>query len=183
MLILRKKKEMFVKMKVFLGVLFLMVATVSIAQNKSSNDFSWDNMRYGGRLGLEFSSNATSITVAPAAIYQFNEKFAAGAAISFGFVDYKEVDVSLINYGGSLLAFYTPIRQIQLSTELEQVFVTQTRNFAGREFKDNYNYQALFFGAGYRMGNVILGVRYDVLYNENTNIYASPFEPFLQVFF
>ena len=171
------------KNKSYFAILFLLLGVYSFAQNQSSNSFDWDNVRYGGRLGLEFSSNATSITVAPAAIYQFNEKFAAGPAISFGFVDYKEVDASLINYGGSLLAFYTPIRQIQLSTEFEQVFVTQTTNFAGREFKDNYNYQALFFGAGYRMGNVILGVRYDVLYNEDTNIYASPFEPFLQVFF
>jgi long-subunit fatty acid transport protein len=46
-------------------------------------------MRYGGRFRFEFSSNVTSITVAPAAIYQFSEQFGAGATVSFGYADFK----------------------------------------------------------------------------------------------
>ena len=164
-----------------LSFLLFVVGASIFAQQKKSNSFSWDQMRYGGRLSLELSSDVTSFTIAPAAIYQFNPKFAAGATISFGYADFKNLDSHLYNYGASILGIYTPIRQIQLSAELEQVFVNQRYD---RFFEDyNYNYQALFLGAGYVIGNVAIGLRYDVLYNEDKNLYASPYAPYIQVFF
>ena len=172
---------MFVKKKVFLGVIFLMLAAVSMAQNKSSDGFSWDNMRYGGRFTVSFANDVFSGTISPAVIYQFNEKIAAGATVSFGYTNFKDIDVDRYNYGGSILAIYTPIQQIQLSAELEQVCINE--NYKRINLDNDYSYQALHLGAGYRMNNVVLGFRYDVLYDESTNIYASPFSPFIQVFF
>jgi long-subunit fatty acid transport protein len=165
-----------------LFIITLLISSVSVfSQQHDSNSFSWDQMRYGGRFSFEFSNNVTSITVAPSAVYQFNEQFAAGGTISFGYTDFRNIDSYLFNYGASILGIYTPIQQIQLSVELEQVFVNQKYD----DFfpNNNYNYQALFLGAGYRMRNVVIGLRYDVLYNEDRNLYASPYAPFVQVFF
>lgn len=163
--------------------LFLIVLCASSfcvsSQQKNASSFSWDQMRYGGRIGLEFSNNITSFTLSPAAIYQFSEEFAAGSTVSFGYTNYKNADSHLFNYGASILGIYTPMEQIQISAELEQVFVSQKYD----QYYENYNYQALFLGAGYRMKNVVVGLRYDVLYNEDKNLYASPYAPFVQVFF
>lgn len=163
-------------------VITLLLSSVSVfSQQKYSSSFSLDQIRYGGRVSLELSNTITSFTFAPTAIYQFSDVFGAGAAVSFGYTKFKNLDSRLYNYGASILGIYTPFQQVQLSVELEQVFVNQKYDAF---YSDNkYNYQALFLGAGYRMKNVVVGVRYDVLYNEDKNLYASPYAPFIQVFF
>lgn len=138
-------------------------------------------MRYGGRVKFNISSNTTSITLSPAAIYKFNKYFAAGGSLSFGYANFRNSNTDLYNYGGSILGLYNPIKQIQLSAELEQVFVNE--KYDGDIPDYNYNYQAFLVGAGYRMRNVTVGVRYDLLYKENKNLYASAYTPFVQVFF
>jgi len=162
--------------------IILLISIAAFSQKKYSSSFSWDQMRYGGRISLELSNNATSVTLAPTAVYQFNDQFAAGGTVSFGYAEFKDVDAYLFNYGLSILGIYTPIRQIQLSAELEQIFVNETYQGFRSEIKENYNYQALFVGAGYRVKNVVIGLRYDLLYNENVNLYASPYAPYVQVF-
>ena len=169
------------KFKNYLFAVILCISSLSIySQRDYSSSFSWDQMRYGGRISFDFSSNVTSITIAPSAIYQFSDQLAAGASISFGYTDFKDLDGTWYNYGASIIGIYTPIRQIQLSAELEQVFVNEQYEFWPN---NNYNYQALFLGAGYRMKNVVVGMRYDILYNENKNLYAEPYAPFIQVYF
>lgn len=165
----------------FFAIVLCLSGLSVFSQQDYSNSFSWDQMRYGGRVSFQFSSNITSITLAPAAIYQFNDQIAAGGTVSFGYTDFKNSGSHLYNYGASILGIYTPIHQVQLSAELEQVFVNQKYD---QFFEDyNYNYQALFLGVGYRMKNVIVGIRYDVLYNKDKNLYAEPYAPFIQVFF
>jgi hypothetical protein len=39
---------------------------------KSSGNF-WQNVQFGGGVGLGFGSNYTDISLAPSAIYNFNE--------------------------------------------------------------------------------------------------------------
>jgi hypothetical protein len=41
----------------------------------------------------------------------------------------------------------------------------------------------LFLGGGYRTGNVIVGMRYNILHNSNNNVYNEAFMPFVRVFF
>lgn len=145
----------------------------------SQSSFDWDKVRYGGRVNFGFSNNSTTIILAPSAVYRLTDKFSAGGSVSFGYSSFKDSDAKLYNYGASLLSYYNPFRELQLSTELEQTFVNQTQ---GR-FKNNFNFLALYIGAGYRLGNVIAGLRYDVLYNEDKGLYASPFGPFVQFSF
>ncbi|MBT8273653.1 MAG: alpha-ketoglutarate decarboxylase, partial [Bacteroidia bacterium] len=66
----------------------------------------------------------------------------------------------------------------------EQLHVNRNfdENFVSN-LDDTYWYPALFLGAGYRTGNVTVGIRYDVLYDEDKSIYADPWIPFIRVYF
>lgn len=165
----------------YTGVLFvgLLVFLMSTSVNAQSSSFDWKKVKYGGRLNLDFSNSNTSVIVAPSARYQLNEKFSLGGSVSFGYTSFKSSDTKQYNYGASILSFYNPFRELQLSAELEQTFVNQTG-----DFKNNFDFLALNIGAGYRLGNnIVAGVRYDVLYNKDKSLYTSPFSPFVQVSF
>ena len=168
-----------------LFVLLCFLCFSSKAQNslqKASNDF-WQNVRFGGGIGLSFGDGFFSGTLAPSAIYQFNEFFATGIGLNATYSKREDIYKSTI-LGGSILTLFTPIHEIQLSTELEQLHVSRNfdQNFIGVN-DDKYWYTALFLGVGYRTGHVTVGIRYDVLYDEDKSIYADPWIPFVRVYF
>jgi len=163
---------------------FLTFSTICLGQedNPYDGDF-WDHVQFGGGLGLSFGSGYTDITIAPSAIYNFNQYVALGVGLSGTYVDAKDFYSSYI-YGGSLIALFTPFEQIQLSTELEQVRVNNEYDVTnGSSIKDNFWNTALYLGAGFRSGNVTLGVRYNVLFKKNDNVYSEAFMPFVRVYF
>jgi len=137
-------------------------------------------IQIGGGIGLNFGSGFTDVTLAPSAIYNFNQYFAAGVGIQGSYVRVKNYYESYL-YGGSLIALLSPIEQIQLSAELEQLRVNT--NFSGFEPDDNFWNTALYIGGGYRAQNVTVGIRYNVLYKENRSVYSEPFMPFVRIYF
>jgi hypothetical protein len=142
----------------------------------------WRNVQFGGGLGLGFGSGYTNVLVAPSAIYTVNPIVAVGLGIQFGYESQKNYYNSFL-YGGSVIGLVNPIPQIQLSAELEETnSITDYQNYGGNS---SYNYwnTALYLGAGYRTGNVTVGVRYDVLNNDNYNNVSSGFMPFVRVYF
>ena len=151
-------------------------------RDSSSSDF-WNHVRFGGGVGLSFGDGFFSGTLAPVAIYQVSPEFATGLGLNFTYNTREDRYKSTI-LGGSILTLFNPIPSIQLSAEFEELNVN--RNFDEQfvsNLDDNYWYSALFLGAGYRTGNVIFGIRYDVLYDEEKSIYAEPWIPFVRVFF
>jgi hypothetical protein len=52
----------------------------------------------------------------------------------------------------------------------------------GPEDRDFWN-TALYLGAGYRTPNVTVGIRYNVLFNENDFVYSEAWMPFVRVYF
>ena len=162
--------------------LFILPITAQNTYKQDQSDF-WEHVRFGGGLGLSFGDGFFSGTVAPSAIYQFNNQFSAGIGLNATFSKRKDVFNSTV-LGGSVLALFNPINEIQLSSEFEQLNVN--RNFDDHfvtNADENYWYPALFLGAGYRTGNVIVGIRYDVLYDEDDSIYADPWMPFFRFYF
>ena len=143
----------------------------------------WNNVRFGGGIGLSFGDGFFSGTLAPSAIYQFNDQFATGIGLNATYSKQNDVFKSTV-LGGSILALFNPVREIQLSSEFEELYVSRNfdENFVSN-VDDDYWYPALFLGAGYRTGNVTFGVRYDVLYDEDKSIYADPWMPFVRVYF
>ncbi len=143
------------------------------------NNF-WKNVQFGGGLGLSIGSGYTDITVSPSAIYNVNSIVAVGTALQFGYISAKNDYTSTI-YGASLIGLINPIPQIQLSVELEEINVNTDYKYYG--FSDSFWNTALYVGAGYRTGNVTIGARYNVLFNEDKNYYNDAFMPFVRVYF
>jgi long-subunit fatty acid transport protein len=140
----------------------------------------WKNVQFGGGLGLGFGNGYTDITVAPTAIYNFNEYVALGLGVQYSYFRQKELFTSN-NYGASVIGLFNPIPEVQLSAELEQLRVNL--NYENIDVTDNFWNTALFLGAGYRMENITIGARYNVLFDKDKNVYGEAFMPFVRVFF
>ncbi|WP_306349702.1 hypothetical protein [Flavobacterium sp. '19STA2R22 D10 B1'] len=168
--------------KVILTVILVLTTTFSFSQE---NVNFWSKVRYGGGLGLGFGSNGYfSGTIAPSAIYEFNEMFAMGIGTQVSYSKEKNYYNSII-YGGSVLALFNPIPEIQLSAELEQLRVNTTYKFLYQTTDEKYNFwnTALFLGAGYRTRNVVIGARYNVLHDKEKTVYSDALMPFVRVYF
>ncbi|ULC59473.1 alpha-ketoglutarate decarboxylase [Flaviramulus sp. BrNp1-15] len=161
-------------------VIILFCAFNLNAQETKSN--FWKNVRYGGGIGLSFGDGFFSGTIAPSAIYQFENDFALGLGLNATFNNQKNVYKSTI-LGGSLIGLFNVIPELQLSAEFEQLNVD--RRYDVNLNIEDYNYwvPALFIGAGYRSGNVTFGLRYDVLYDDEKSIYTTPLAPFMRFYF
>jgi len=173
---------------VFLLLILTQYTVFSQADESSKKEESkksefWNKVRFGGGINIGFSDRSTNIGVSPSAIYQFNDKVAAGMSVSFGYSSFERNDAKQFNYGTSAIFLYNPFRELQLSAELEQTFVNSSFKIAGQKSTRDFNFPAFYVGAGYRLGNLTTGFRYDILFNQNRNIYSSAFSPFVRVFF
>ena len=180
---MRKNNYMTVS-KYVLIVIIALISNVLSAQHqtitsKSSSDF-WKNVQFGGGIGLGFGTGYTNISLAPSAIYNFNEYVALGLGAQYTYAKQKNYYASHL-YGGSIIGLFNPLPQVQLSAELEELRVNINLDGSNSNSRDYWN-TGLFLGAGYRSGNVTMGARYNVL-NDNNNIYGSAFMPFVRVYF
>ncbi|MFD1161685.1 alpha-ketoglutarate decarboxylase [Hwangdonia seohaensis] len=148
---------------------------------QQNHDF-WQQVRFGGGIGLSFGDGYFSGTIAPSAVYEFDRNFAFGLGLNATFNNQKNVYKSTI-LGGSLIGFFNVINELQISGEFEQLNVNRTYNVNLNLDKDNYWVPALFIGAGYRNGQVTFGIRYDVLYDADKSIYANAWAPFVRFYF
>jgi len=180
---MRKNNYMTVSKQVLI-VIIALISNVLSAQHqtitsKSSSDF-WKNVQFGGGIGLGFGTGYTNISLAPSAIYNFNEYVALGLGAQYTYAKQKNYYASHL-YGGSIIGLFNPLPQVQLSAELEELRVNINLDGSNSNSQDYWN-TGLFLGAGYRSGNVTMGARYNVL-NDNNNIYGSAFMPFVRVYF
>lgn len=151
------------------------------SQDKPSNEKNSERkVRFGGGIQLGIGNGYTTIGISPSAIYEISDKFAAGLGVSYLYSRQKFNDITHNVYGGSALVLYNPIKGIQLSSEFEELNVNE--NYKGT--KRSYWLPAWYMGAAYTMGrHAAIGVRYDVLYDEENSIYDSAFTPFVRVYF
>lgn len=147
----------------------------------NSNSNFLDKVQFGGGLGLSLGSGYTDISIAPSAIYNFNEYFAMGLGVQYTYASQKNLYNSNL-YGGSVITLFNPIPEIQLSAELEQLRVNVS-GIGPNDFSNNFWNTGLFLGAGYRNGNVTIGARYNVLYKVDQGAYSDAFMPFVRVYF
>lgn len=158
--------------------------TFSFSQDTSSNpsDF-WKNVQFGGGIGLNFGDGFFSGALSPNAIYKFNPYVAAGIGLNVQYSSQRDIFKSTV-LGASIVALFNPYRELQISTEFEQLHVN--RNF-DEEFvsnvDDKYWYPSLFLGIGYTSGNVTFGIRYDILYDKYKSIQNEAWMPFVRFWF
>jgi long-subunit fatty acid transport protein len=146
---------------------------------KAKNHF-WEKVQFGGGFGLGISSGYTNILVAPSGIYNVNNYFSVGLGMQYSYLKQRDFYNSS-TVGGSVIGLVNPVEEIQLSIELEQLRVHL--DFDDTTASDNFWNTGLFFGAGYRSENVVIGARYNVLFIEDKGVYGDALIPFIRVFF
>ncbi len=159
----------------------VLMASSAYTQDAASSTHFGNKVRYGGGIGLGFGRDSFNAQLAPSALYQVNSYFATGLGLNFNYARFG--DARLTAYGGSILTLFNPLTPVQLSAEFEQLRVHRNFGTGLPGDKDTYWLPALFAGLGYSSGNVTIGIRYDLLYNENKSIYADPWMPFVRFYF
>lgn len=166
---------------IFLISLLFLGLTKTYSQEKQYG--FWQHVRFGGGIGLSFGDGFFSGTLAPSAIYQFNPQFAAGVALNGTYTSFRNNSEAII-LGGSVLALYNVIPQIQLSAEFEELNVNRKYKYLGSaDVTTNYWYPELFLGVGFHSNNFTVGIRYDVLFDSDDSIYGTAFMPFVRIYF
>lgn len=162
-------------------IIILFFGFNNLVQSQQTDDF-WGHVRFGGGIGLGFGNGFFSGTLAPSAIYEFNETVALGLGLN-GTINNRKGFYKSTIYGGSVIGLVNVIPELQLSAELEELRVNRKYDTVYNIPADNYWSSALFLGLGYRSGNVTFGIRYDVLYDNEKSIYADPWMPFVRFYF
>ena len=163
------------------GIFSKIYGQTDLAVKQKSN--FWKQVQFGGGFGLNIGTGFTDVTLAPNAIYNLNQYLALGAGLQGSIVSQKDYYSSAI-YGVNTIVLINPVEEVQLSIELEQVRVNNTfRNPTTGTVKDNFWNTGLFVGGGYRMENVTMGMRYNLLFNKDKNVYADAMMPFIRVYF
>lgn len=170
----RSKKYCFISLSIFFF-------NFSMSQYSTGQGNFWKQVRYGGGIGLDIFNGGLNASISPSAIYPVSNTFSAGVSLNVNYAKFD--DNKLLAYGGSLLSLYNPIPQIQLSAELEQLRINRTFALDGSDIEANYWSPALFFGIGFTNRNVTLGLRYNVLYDDENSIYADGLLPFVRFYF
>ena len=142
----------------------------------------FDHVRFGGGTNIGMGSSYSTFSLSPSVVYDFSKEFSAGFSATYVYVKNKSTINSTTNlYGGSILALYTPINYVQISTEFENLKINQDLIY------DNVLspwQTALYVGIEYVTGKIAMGLRYDVLYDKTTNIiYSSALSPVFRVYF
>lgn len=165
----------------FCLMFFALSNNIGYSQNSTKQNTFCKNVQFGGGIGLGFTNGGFNGSIAPSAIYNVNSTFSTGVSLN---INYAKYDIyKQFAYGGSIITLYNPISALQLSGELEQLRINETLELDGGQSKNKYWSPALFIGAGYRINNVIAGIRYDLLHDENKSIYADAWIPFVRVYF
>lgn len=167
--------------KYFFLVSALLTLHFSHAQYSTAQPNFWEKVLYGGGIGIDFFNGNINAAISPSAIYPVSDEFAAGVSLNVNYAKFN--DAKFLAYGVSLLSLYNPIPQVQLSAELEQLRVNRTFGAGINRVEDNYWSPALFMGLGYTASNVTVGLRYNILFDENDSIYGDALIPFVRFFF
>jgi long-subunit fatty acid transport protein len=174
----------FFKLRVILSIVLVLSFGILFSQtNQNSNDeteYFWKKVQWGGGFGLGLGNRFTNISLSPMGVYSINEKVSVGVGLQYNYINQKDFfDAHM--YGGSLIALFNPIEDIQLSAELEQLRVDRT--FKSLDVSDSFWNSALFLGAGYRTNFAVVGFRYNVLFRESDNVYGQAWMPFIRIMF
>ena len=145
-----------------------------------ANKGAWkQKMYFGGYFNFTLGSY-TSIGVEPMVGYKIIPRLSLGAKIRYDYIQDKRYGTTYnySNYGGSLFARLSVIKQLYLHAEYAGY---NYQNFSGTEDEDRVWVPYLFLGAGFRQplgGRASLNaqVLFDVLNNENSPYKAwAPF--------
>lgn len=180
---MEQRSKLFNLKTTLISFILIAFSFTSIAQEapKRKTDF-WQNVQFGGGLGLSFGNGFFAGSISPVGVYRFNEFVATGVGLNFGYTSERDFYESYL-VGASALGLFNPIRELQISTEFQQTYIN--RSFDDRTLISDEKYwvPALFLGIGYSSNNITVGIQYDLLYDRNRSIYNDAWFPFVRVLF
>ena len=181
--------------KVYLLVLFALVAAVSFAQDEEPVErrgFDKSRLFLGGNFGASFG-DYTLVNVSPQLGYRFSNFFAAGAGVNFIYssLKYRDLndnpvykDASAVT-GLNLFGRIYPLRQVMLQVQPEMNYTWGKRKyFDGLPDAKlpNKFVPSVLLGAGAAIpsgpGAFMIMMQYDVLQNERSPYGSRPFLSF-----
>lgn len=171
-------------------LLFFLNTTMVFSQQDSipkTKSLFWQKVQFGGGLGLGVGNGYTNVSLSPTAYYNFNQRFAGGFGLIGSYVAQNANNQNILDFkstilGASLIGLVNPLPEIQLSAELEELNVN--RKFDDPIYiDDNFWNTALFLGAGYRSQNVVVGMKFNVLHQDDNEVYSQSWMPFFRLMF
>lgn len=141
----------------------------------------WKSVRFGGSLGLSLGNGNFAGIIAPSAIYDFNSIVSTGVGLSGAYASQSRFNAT--SFGGSVITMVRPLRFLQISGEFEELYITRNYKLDGANLREQDWVPALWAGLGYSTGNIVTGVRYNLLHDTNKSFYSSAFMPFVSVYF
>ncbi len=174
--------ESFFTLFIFVFIIFFNFNCQAQENPQNPKSEFWSHVMFGGGVGLSFGDGFFSGTLAPSAIYRFDEKLGVGAGLNMSYSSEKHFYESYI-LGTSIIGLYNVIPQLQLSAEFEQLYVNRDFDDQTIYLDESYWYPGLYLGAGFNAGNVTMGIRFDVLYDSYKSIYGNAYNPFVRFYF
>lgn len=166
--------------------LFLIVLVITFTNAKGQDTLPkpksefWKKVSFIPSIGLGFGSGYSNVSVAPAAVYKINKYISTGLGLQYSYLKQNNL-FSSTTYGGSLITLVNPLKELQLSVELEQLKASVKNEVIA--VKSDFWNTAFFVGAGYRFGNSVIGARYNLLFNEDKGVYGDALLPFVRIAF
>jgi hypothetical protein len=153
------------------------------AKNSSSNSDLMDRLRFGGNLGLNFSSNFTYLNLSPRVYYLATEKLWLGTGMTFIWTKYNNnpppYDEQFV-WGFNLSSQYMVVGPLFLQAEYEPLsfegYKIDNGQIVGME---RFWAHGLMLGGGIAQpagrGMMFISVMYNVLWvDEYNSYYSSP---------
>ena len=139
-------------------------------------------LTFGCGFGINFLGG-TNITLSPNLMYAVSDKFSLGAGIQGSYISIKDVQ-STTTIGLNVIGEYNLSKKLTTLLEFAELKVNTKQETAEGEIKNDFWESALFVGAGYNINNKIsIGAKFNLLYDEDESVYASPIIPFVNITF
>ena len=179
-----KLNRLFLKLLLAIGVLVYSHTTFSQTNTAIAADSTSQEQKrlvFGVGFGLNFVGG-TNISLSPNLIYKVSDKVSFGVGIQGSYAAIKDLQ-NTTTFGGNIISFYSPVKKITTLLEFAQLRV-KTKTETPTENTVKYWDSALFVGAGFSVTkNILIGAKYNVLYDDEESVYTSAIIPFVNVSF
>jgi hypothetical protein len=178
-------KKLIINVSICVAFLFLsqraFTQTTSISVIDSTASTA-PRLTFGCGFGLNFLGG-TNITLSPNLMYAVSDKFSLGAGIQGSYISIKDVQTTT-TIGLNVVGEYNLSKKLTTLVEFAELKVHTKQETLAGDIKNDFWESALFVGAGYNINDKIsLGAKFNLLYDEDESVYASPIIPFVNITF
>lgn len=159
-------------------LLFFTCSTAMVFGQREVEDLEepglWDRIYFGGGGNLQFG-DITILGGSPIVGYMINNKWSAGAGITYQYINYRFQNWSTHTYGGRLFTRYNIFPAVYTMAEYESLSMELNRSTdMPREWVDRMLLGGGYFQSFGRRGGVNMGLMYDIFYLQGRSPYRSP---------